>query len=155
PPLLRAIYLIDSIGAMCAADPGVRLPGRSDRSSVPTVSAESGGECVCGRGLVIAQGAGLSVLVNDSHVPLRRCLMLKLLYLLVSAMVIALPAAGLAQFSDKGDHVEVKKGTALCSNISIEGVRDALDQRRVFWRVTSPMRVNGTQDVSALVHETV
>jgi hypothetical protein len=49
--------------------------------------------------------------------------MLKFLHLLVSALVIAVPAAGLAQFSDKGKYVEVKKGTRLCSNIAVDGVR--------------------------------
>ena len=48
---------------------------------------------------------------------------------LVSAMVIGVPAAGLAQFSDKGGHVEVKKGTRLCSSIAVEGVRGTLNQR--------------------------
>jgi hypothetical protein len=77
------------------------------------------------------------------------------LYLLVSAMVIGVPAAGLAQFSDKGEHVEVKKGTRLCSSIAVDGVPRTADLRGIFWRVTSPMRVNGTQTVSALVHETI
>ena len=79
------------------------------------------------------------------------------LHLLVSAMVlgIGVPAAGLAQFSDKADHVELKKGTRLCSSIAIVGIRGTFDQRRIFWRVTSPMRVNGTQTVSAFVQETV
>ena len=84
--------------------------------------------------------------------------MFRFLQLLVSAMVIGVPATGFAQFSDKGDHVEVKRGTILCSNISTEstkGVRGVLDQNRIFWRVTSPMRINGTQTVSALIHETV
>jgi hypothetical protein len=80
--------------------------------------------------------------------------MFTFLPLLVFAMVIGLPAAGLAQFSDKGDHVEVKKGTKLCSSIAVEGVPRTADLRRIFWRVTSRMRVNGTQTVSALVHET-
>lgn len=79
----------------------------------------------------------------------------KFLPLLVSAMVIAVPAAGLAQFSDRGAHVEVKKGTRLCSSIAVDGVRGTLNQRPIFWRVTSPIRANGTQAVSALVHETV
>src|ERR1041385_3704474 len=87
--------------------------------------------------------------------PGKRCVMVKTLQLLVSTMVIALPAAGLAQFSDKGDHVEVKKGTRLCSSIAVEGIPRTADLRRIFWRVTSPMRVNGTQTVSARVHETV
>ena len=81
--------------------------------------------------------------------------MLILIYLLVSAMVIGVPAAGLAQFRDKGDHVEVKKGTRLCSSIAVDAVRQTLNQRPIFWRVTSPIRANGTQTVSALVHETV
>ncbi len=84
-----------------------------------------------------------------------RCVMRKFLHLFVSAMVIGVPAAGLAQFSDKGDHVEVKKGTRLCSSIAVDGVRGTLNQRPIFWKVTSPIRANGTQTVSALVHETV
>ena len=81
--------------------------------------------------------------------------MLIFLYLLVSAMGIGVSTAALAQFSDKGDHVEVKKGTMLCSSIPVDGVRETLNQRPIFWRVTSPIRANGTQTVSALVHETV
>ena len=77
------------------------------------------------------------------------------LHLLVAVMVIGVPAAGLAQFSDKGNRVEVRKGTRLCSSIAVDGVRGTLNQRPIFWRVTSPMRANGTQTVSALVHETV
>ena len=81
--------------------------------------------------------------------------MFKFLHLLVSAMVIAVPAAGLAQFNDRGAHVEVKKGTRLCSSIAVDGVRGTLNQRPIFWRVTSSIRANGTQTVSALVHEMV
>jgi hypothetical protein len=78
------------------------------------------------------------------------------LHLLVPALIIAVPAAGLAQFSDRGDHVEVKKGIRLCSSIAVDGVRGTtLNQRPIFWRVTSSIRVNGTQTVSALVHETL
>jgi hypothetical protein len=84
-----------------------------------------------------------------------RCVMLKCLSLLVSAMVIGVPAAGLAQFIDRGDHVEVKKGTRLCSSIAVDGVRGTLNERLIFWRVKSPMRVNGTQTASALVYERV
>jgi hypothetical protein len=81
--------------------------------------------------------------------------MFMLLQLLLSTIVIGMPAAGLAQFRDKGDHVEVKKGTTLCSSIAGDGLRETLNRRPIFWRVTSPMRANGTQTVSALVHETV
>ena len=84
-------------------------------------------------------------------------MLIQFLHLLVPAMVLAIgvPAAGLAQFSEKGNHVEVKKGTRLCSGIAVDGVRGTLNQRPIFWRVTSPMRANGTQTVSAIVHETV
>jgi predicted DNA-binding ribbon-helix-helix protein len=81
--------------------------------------------------------------------------MLTFIHLLVSALVILVPVAGLAQFSDKGKYVEVKKGTRLCSSIAVEGARATLNQHPIFWRVTSAMRANGTQTVSALVHETV
>lgn len=81
--------------------------------------------------------------------------MCKFLQLLVFAMVMGLPVASFAQFSDKGDHVEVKKGTALCSSFAVDGVSRTAVLRHIFWRVTSPMRVNGTQTVSALIHETV
>lgn len=72
-----------------------------------------------------------------------------------AAMVIGLPSIGLARFSDKGNNVEVTKGTELCSSIPVEGVSGTFDERRIFWRVMSPMRANGTQTVSALVHESV
>ena len=81
--------------------------------------------------------------------------MYKFLHLLVSAMVVGMPAAGLAQFSDKGKYVEVKKGTRLCSSMAVDGVRSTLNQRPIFWKVTSAIRANGTQTVSALVHGTV
>lgn len=46
--------------------------------------------------------------------------------LLVATMVlvIGVPAAGFAQFSGKADHVELKKGTRLCSSIAFAGIRD-------------------------------
>ena len=81
--------------------------------------------------------------------------MLIFLHVIVSAMIIGTPAAALAQFSDKGAYVEVNNGTRLCSSIAVGGVLRTVDQRRVFWRVTSPMRVNGTQTVSSLVYERV
>lgn len=81
--------------------------------------------------------------------------MLIFLHWLVSALIIGLPTVGLAQFSDKGNNVEVRKGTRLCPSIAVEGVSRTFDHRRMFWRVTSSMRANGTQTVSALVHESV
>ena len=78
--------------------------------------------------------------------------MLISLLLLVSAMVIGVPGA-LA--TDKGAYVEVNEQTRLCSSSAVSGLQRTVNQRQVFWRVTSPMRANGTQSVSALVHETV
>lgn len=77
------------------------------------------------------------------------------MYLLVLPIVIGLPASGFAQFIDKGDYVEVKKGTTLCSNIKMEQAQGALDREKVFWRVTSNVRANGTQTVAAFVLETL
>jgi hypothetical protein len=76
-------------------------------------------------------------------------------YRLVLAIVMGLPLSGFAQFVDKGDYVEVKKGTTLCLNSKMEQARGALDPGRIFWRVISPMRANGTQSVAAFVHETM
>lgn len=73
--------------------------------------------------------------------------MCKFLQLLVFAMVIGLPAAGFAQFSDKGGRVEVKKGTRLCSSIAVDGVQHSFDQRTIFWRVTSPRKSGNTSTV--------
>jgi hypothetical protein len=75
--------------------------------------------------------------------------------LLVLLAVIGLPTSGVAQFTDRGDYVEVKKGTALCSNIKMEQAKGAFDPGKVFWRVTSKARPNGTQSVAAFVLETV
>ena len=78
-----------------------------------------------------------------------------LMYLLLLPILIGFPMGGLAQFTDKGDKVEVEKGTKLCSNIAMETAKGSLDPRRVSWRVTSKMRSNGTQTVAAFVHEKI
>ena len=78
-----------------------------------------------------------------------------LMYLLLLPILIGFPMGGLAQFTDKGDKVEVEKGTKLCSNIAMEKAKGYLDPRRVSWRVTSEMRSNGTQTVAAFVHEKI
>jgi hypothetical protein len=65
------------------------------------------------------------------------------------------PLAVFAEVVEKGDRVEVTKGTRLCSNSKMETSRGTLDPGRVFWRVTSRMRSNGTQTVTALIYEKV
>ncbi|TLY16457.1 MAG: hypothetical protein E6K69_04100 [Nitrospirae bacterium] len=78
-----------------------------------------------------------------------------IMYLLLLPILVGFPTAGLAQFTDKGDNVEVEKGTKLCSNIKMEKAKGSLDPSRIFWRVTSKMRSNGTQTVAAFAHEKV
>lgn len=78
-----------------------------------------------------------------------------LMSLLLLPILIGFPMSTFAQFIDKGDYVEVKKGTMLCSNIKMEQAKGALDPGKLSWRVTSNMRSNGTQTVTALEYETV
>lgn len=74
--------------------------------------------------------------------------------LVVLAIVIGLPLSGFAQFVDKGEYVEVAKGTKLCPNVILEKSKGMLDPENVYWRVTSKVRANGTQTVVAVVLET-
>ena len=75
------------------------------------------------------------------------------LYLWVLAIVIGYPLAGFAQFVDRGEFVEVAKGTKLCSNAIVEKSKEAFDQANVYWRVSSKVRANGTQTVAAFIRE--
>ncbi|HLZ33555.1 MAG TPA: hypothetical protein VKP13_06035 [Nitrospira sp.] len=77
------------------------------------------------------------------------------MYLVVLSIVIGLPASGFAQFVDKGEYVEVAKGTKLCANLILEKSKGALDPGKVYWRVTSNVRANGTQTIAAFVLETM
>ncbi len=75
--------------------------------------------------------------------------------LLVFLMVVEVPTAVFAQFVDKGEYVEVAKGTKLCSSVVLERSKGMLDPDKVFWRVTSKARANGTQTIAAFVLETL
>lgn len=77
------------------------------------------------------------------------------LYLLVLPIVLGLPPSSFAQFMDKGEYVEVVKGTKLCANIILEKSKGKLDPEKSFWRVTSKVRANGTQTIAAFVLETM
>jgi hypothetical protein len=77
------------------------------------------------------------------------------MYLLVLPFVMIFPLSGFAQFVERGEYIVVAKGTKLCANMILEQSKGALDPGKVFWRVTSNVRANGTQTVVALVHETV
>jgi len=74
--------------------------------------------------------------------------------LLVLTIVIGLPLSGFAQFMDKGEYVEVAKGTKLCPNVILEKSKGMLDPENVYWRVTSTTRAIGTQTVAPVVLET-
>ena len=73
--------------------------------------------------------------------------------LLVLTIIIGLPLSGFAQFVDKGEYVEVAKGTKLCPNVILESSKGMLDPENLYWRVTSKARANGTQTVTAFVLE--
>jgi hypothetical protein len=68
-------------------------------------------------------------------------------------ILIGFPLSAFAQFIDKGDRVEVGKGTKLCSNVKMEQAQGSQDTVRVFWVVKSKMRSNGTQSVIAFIQE--
>jgi hypothetical protein len=76
-------------------------------------------------------------------------------FLVSHSCVFGLPLSTLAQFVDKAEHVQVAKGTHLCVNPMMEHAKVALDQGHIFWKVTSGMRANGTQTVSAFIKERV
>lgn len=78
-----------------------------------------------------------------------------LMSLFLFLILIGFPLSAFAQFVDKGDYVEVKKSTMLCSNIKMEQVKGAREPEKTFWRVTSNVRANGTQTVTAIDFETV
>lgn len=76
-----------------------------------------------------------------------------LVYLSVLAIVIGLPLSAFSQFVDKGEYVEVAKGTKLCPNVILAKSKGMLDPENLYWRVTSKARGNGTQTVDAFVLE--
>ena len=88
----------------------------------------------------------LKLTIKEGHM----CLCLWIL-----AFVIGYPLAGFAQFVDRGELVEVAKGTKLCSNALLEQSKKIFDPENVYWRVSSNVRANGTQTVAAFVLETL
>ena len=77
------------------------------------------------------------------------------MYLLVLPIVMGFPLSGFAQLVERGDYIVVAKGTKLCANMILEHSKGVLDPGKVFWRVTSNVRANGTQTIAAFVLETV
>ena len=77
------------------------------------------------------------------------------MYLLVLPIVMGFPSSSFAQFVDKGEFVEVAKGTKLCPNVILEKSKGKIDPEKFFWRVTSKVRANGTQTIAAFILETM
>ena len=75
--------------------------------------------------------------------------------LLCVGWLLAAPLPASAQFVERGNGVEIVKGTRLCADLAMEQAKGALDPGRIFWKVTSQRRSNGTQTVSAFVREQV
>lgn len=76
------------------------------------------------------------------------------IYVLVLAGIIGYPISSFAQFVDKGEYVVVAKGTRLCASVAQGVPRAMLDPEKLFWRVASDVRTNGTQSVAPFVVET-
>lgn len=76
-----------------------------------------------------------------------------LVYLVVLAIVIGFPVSAFPQFMDKGEYVEVAKGTKLCPNVILESSKRMYDSESLYWRVTSKARVNDTQTVAVFIVE--
>jgi hypothetical protein len=76
-------------------------------------------------------------------------------WLVVLTIIMGLPLSGFAQFVDKGEYVEVAKGTELCRSVLPENLNGMLDSENRFWRVTSKARANGTQTVASFVLESL
>ena len=76
-----------------------------------------------------------------------------LVYLAVLAIVIGFPLSAFPQFTDKGEYVEVAKGTKLCPNVILESSKRMYDSENLYWRVTSKARVNDTQTVAVFIVE--
>ncbi|HEY6084834.1 MAG TPA: hypothetical protein VIU63_05525 [Nitrospira sp.] len=75
------------------------------------------------------------------------------LCLLVLLIVMGVPASVFAQFVGRGNYVDVAKGTKLCLNDALKQSNGGRNPGKVFWRVTSNMRANGTQSVTAVILE--
>jgi hypothetical protein len=87
--------------------------------------------------------------------PARRHRLARQTLLLCLGWLLAAPLSTSAQFIDRGNQVEVVKGTRLCLNLAMQQPKGTLEPALIFWKVTSQRRSNGTQTVSAFVQEEV
>ncbi len=76
-------------------------------------------------------------------------------YILVLLIAVEGAATVRAQVAENGQYVEVGKGTTLCASAVPERPRGMVDASKVFWRVTSKARANGTQTIAPFVLETL
>ena len=75
--------------------------------------------------------------------------------LVLSIFTLSIPIPGGAQVAGQGSYTEVAKGTRLCSDAALDQSRAVRDPGKIFWKVMSRPRVNGTQTVAAFVIETI
>jgi hypothetical protein len=76
-------------------------------------------------------------------------------FLVLSISTLSLPISGSAEVAGKRPYIEVAKGTRLCADAALDQSRAARDAGKVFWKVMSRPRANGTQAVAAFVFETI
>jgi hypothetical protein len=90
--------------------------------------------------------------MNDTiNGALKRCGLL----LGLSMATAGFPIFGWAQVAGQGPYTEVPKGTRLCSEVPLTQSSGVRGPGKVFWKVMSRPRVNGTQTVAAFVVETL
>ena len=76
-------------------------------------------------------------------------------FLVLSISTLGIPISGSAEVAGKRPYTEVAKGTRLCSDADLDQSRTGRDAGKIFWKVMSRPRVNGTQTVAAFVRETI
>lgn len=74
---------------------------------------------------------------------------------LMSICALSISVSGWAQAVGRGPYTEIVKGTRLCSDVVLDESRGVRDPGKVFWKVISPPRANGTQTVAAFVIESI
>lgn len=82
---------------------------------------------------------------------LKRCAVI----LVLSIPTLGFPVAGMGASGSAGPYTEVAKGTRLCVDAGHNQFGGVRGSGKVFWKVMSRPRINGTQTVAAFVLETI
>ena len=73
----------------------------------------------------------------------------------LSIATVGFPISGWTQVAGQGSYTEVPKGTRLCSEVALTQSSEVRGPGKVYWKVMSRPRGNGTQTVAAFVLETL